>query len=288
MWESHNMLQTVIFIRFTRNGNTPQIKRMWYIAGLTLLLNAFDMSTQRPTPPSPNGILSPRTSTSARRRLSGLWLLALLLVLPGEAFSQVVPDCENAIPQARTDYFEGRFDPAIQALNRCLFQNAFSEDQKEEAYTLLGRVYFAKGLEDRASEALRELITLVPSYQPNLSLETPDFVAFVDKVRREMEGEAPDSGEVEPPPEVMGEEHPTETVTEPEAEPEVQVVQPPPPEPTPTAERTPPKKRKGITKWLLIGGGVVVAGVAAVLLTGGDPPPSGGSPLPLPPAYPFQ
>ena len=194
--------------------------------------------------------------------------------------------CENAIEQARTDYFEGRFDPAIQALNRCLSQNAFSEDQKEEAYTLLGRVYFAKGLEDRASEALRELITLVPSYQPNLSVETPDFVAFVDKVRREMEEVAPDTGVADP--EAIGEEQPSETVTESEEEPEVQIVQPAPPEPTPTAERTPPKQRKGVTKWLLIGGGVVIAGVAAVLLLGGDPPGPGRSLPPPPPFDPAQ
>ncbi len=226
------------------------------------------------TPPAP----TPQLAWLGR---GGLWLLALLLFRPGIAQAQDAPACENAVAQAQTDYFEGRFDPAIQRLERCLSQNAFSEDQKEEAYTLLGRVYFAKGLEDRAAEMLRELLALVPSYRPSLSVETPDFVAFVDRVRLELEEEAAE--EAEPPPEVMVEEQPAETVTEPETEPEVQIVQPPPPEPMPTAERTPPKQRKGITKWLLIGGGVVVAGVAAVLLTGGDPPPP-PSGLPLPPA----
>ena len=211
-------------------------------------------------------------------RYARLGMLALILFY-ATAHAQDLPPCDQALARAETEYFEGRFDQAIVFIERCLERNAFDGTAKHQAFALLSKIYQAKGLEEQAMDALRELMTLVPTYRPNTATEPPAFVELVDRVRQQM-------AEAEPPEKQGALEPATE-----EPDPEVAIVQPQDEEPLPpVAERAPPPEKKGFTKWLLIGGGVAVAGVAAILLTGGssdDPmPPGGGTPLPPPPAFP--
>ena len=219
--------------------------------------------------------------------LTTAWLLAALPVAAQDDMA-----CEGAISQAESSYFEGRFDEAVQSLNRCLSEGAFTGQEEEKAYTLLGKVYFAKGLEDQAVVSLRKLMAIVPDYRPDPTREPPDFMALVEQVRRELALAAPPSeGVGAPPSEVAGAFPQEERISPADSlvmapDPVVQ-----PPEPEPTAERAPPKKRSGITKWLAIGGGALVAGVAAVLLSGGDSSTgggNGGTSLPPPPMVPGQ
>lgn len=236
---------------------------------------------------------STRHAPSKRRGMRVLRLLFLcslgVLVGPAAAVAQDEPPCDTALAEAESEFFAARFDEAIQILDRCLARNAFEADEREEAYSLLGRVYFAKGLEDKAAEMVQELLALVPNYRPNPAQETPDFVAFVERVREDFEAAAEPQDEA--PPAEAADERPPDTAEDPAddmADLEEPIVQPAPPESTPTAEERPDRGRRGLTKWLLIGGGAVVTGVVAALLLSGDPMPPAGTTLPPPPAHPSR
>ncbi len=238
-----------------------------------------------------------RVLAVCRQGAQTLLLVAVWLGFP-TAQAQDPASCDSALTRAENDYFAGRFDDAIALLTDCLSRGAFSESEEERAFALLGKVHLANNLESQAREAIGELLTRVPSYQPNPATEPPEFVDFVEEVRQTMppveapEPEpvvTPDVTEPEPVDSMLVMRDPvpadsTETVEEPV------VVAPTPPEPS--ADRTPPKNRSGLTKWLAIGGGALAASVAVLVLTGGDgggdgePPGSTGNPLPAPPAFP--
>lgn len=142
--------------------------------------------------------------------------------------------CDDALNRAQTLYFEGRFDESLTLLQACLRQGAFPDDeQQRDVYLLIGRTNYAKGLEEEARDALRALLSIVPSYSPDPTQFPPSFIELVEEVRREMEQ---DTGPVQP------------------AEPQV-------------AQQS--ERRGGPTKWLLIGGGAIATGVLVAVLAGG-------------------
>jgi len=157
-------------------------------------------------------------------------LLLLLLLAPAMARAQDQPDCTRALATAEDYYFTLRFGEAIQLLEQCLTQGAFSEAQQQSAYILLSKTYLRNDQVEEAKTRLRVLLALDPTYTPDPVQDTPSFIALVEETRREMQQAGP-------------------------VEPEV-------------AQNAPPRKG-GIGKWLLIGGGALAAGTAALLLAGG-------------------
>ena len=155
-----------------------------------------------------------------------------------------------------------RFDEAIGVLNPCLQQDRFDEAEREQAYLLLGRAYFAKDLEEQAREVIAELLRLVPDYEPDPVQDAPPFRRLVERVKREM-----DEGAAGQPEESL-----VVRRDEPEEEREqVPVV-------------SPPEKENRWLRYALIGGGVVATGALAFLLVPGDD--DGPGALPAPPGRP--
>jgi hypothetical protein len=195
--------------------------------------------------------------------LTGLifWALSVALLLGPYSTAMVLAQgvCDKELADAEQRFYEGRFDEAIDLVNRCLNKSGLTDVEKVRAYKLMTMAYQAKDYEFQAREAINKLLELVPNYEPDPEQDLPQYVELVRKVKEELQ-----QAQVTPQP------------TEPQK----------PAEPVTTA---PPKKKRGVP-WLLIGGGVGVAAVAAAVLAGGGggngPPPPPPQPLPIPPDLP--
>jgi tetratricopeptide (TPR) repeat protein len=108
-------------------------------------------------------------------------LLLALALAPDPARAQA---CASALPRAEADYRAGRFDEAIDRLERCLDANAFQADERRQAYRLIGLSFIGKDREAEAREAVRNLLLAAPDYRPDPNLDPPPFVALVEQERR--------------------------------------------------------------------------------------------------------
>ncbi len=112
--------------------------------------------------------------------------LVLGLILVPATTAQDI-DCRTAFTDAEESYRNGLFDETIELLNTCLDQNAFSSEERRQAYRLIGLSYIGKDREEGAREAVRALLEVAPGYQADPVLDPPPFVALVDEMRDEYE-----------------------------------------------------------------------------------------------------
>jgi tetratricopeptide (TPR) repeat protein len=177
------------------------------------------------------------------------WLFLLTGLLPATNTS-AQSQCRTELAEAESRYREGRFEETIAIVNRCLDKGGMTEEERKQAYRLLGKTYIAKDYLDEAREAIKRLLELVPNFEADPVQDPPTFTEMVKDVKNELE-----KTDLPPPP--LGE--------------------------------IPEKKNGGSKKWLLLGGVVLAGGAAAILLSGGTdgPAPSAPSlPLPAPPSFP--
>lgn len=174
-----------------------------------------------------------------RTSLFLLVLLAPVFISPGsQAIAQEV--CARELADAQEHYTFGRFDQAIQVLNRCLGKQNVSAIEQRQAHRLISLSYIGQDDMEQARASVRDLLRVAPDYEPDRDQDPPPFVDLVKAVKQEMR-QAPVRNDAPP--------------------------------------RIEEEKGGGIGKWLLIGGGVVLAGAAAVLLTsGGDDGGDGDGP----------
>lgn len=185
--------------------------------------------------------------------LTGPIFCMLFLVLwldPGAvAHLQAQISCETELTEAQQKYDNGRFDEAIEMVQRCLEQSGLSEATQLRAYRLMALAYQGKDYVSQAREAIRQLLKLVPNYMPDPVQDTPSYIELVNQVRAE--------------------NMPVTTV--------------------PTAPITEKKKGGGKKWLFIGGGAVGAAVIAAVLLGGGNEgngPEPPLDPLPIPPDLP--
>ena len=135
----------------------------------------------------------------------------------------------------------------IAMTDQCLNRSDIVRADRLKAYRIKGLCYISKGLEQDAKEAVQNLLSLVPDYQPNPTNDPPLFQTMIEDVRNEMIGEnTPESAAVSGPVEE--------------------------------------KKRRPALKWVAAGGGLAVAGGIVLLLTrSSDSSPPIESPPPFPP-----
>jgi hypothetical protein len=186
-------------------------------------------------------------------------------IFPTLAQAQQV--CATALKDAETKYNDGQFDEAIELLKKCIAQG-FTEEQQKEAYRLLGLAYLAKNFRDQAREAIKNLLTLVPNWQPDPIQDPPPFTRLVEEIKQKMR----EQQEKE-----KAEEH---------VEKKPVIPEPPREEPIETIQ-TPQKGRSKKLLWVGIGAAVIGGGLIAVLAgsgsNAGPPPPAK---LPDPPGAP--
>ena len=176
-------------------------------------------------------------------------------------------DCATALKDAEAKYNDGQFDEAIDLLKKCIAQG-FTEEQKKEAYRLLGLAYLAKDYREQAREAVEKLLTLVPNWQPDPIQDPPPFTRLVEQVKQKMR-----------------EQQEKEQAEEPVEKKQV-VPEQPQEEPIETVQT--PKKGRSKTLLLLgIGATVISGGLIAIIAgSGGNGGPEGPERLPNPPGAP--
>lgn len=116
-------------------------------------------------------------------------------------FSQLIAqdDPKSKLEEAEKYYNSAQFDNAIAILEELTTDGSVDIEIKKDAFRFLGRVYSAKGLYDKAKEALAELLKLEPPMIVfNPDYEPPVFMKLYYETRKEYSGsyemERPDPG----------------------------------------------------------------------------------------------
>lgn len=121
-----------------------------------------------------------KRSTSSRFLVVLLWAV-VLGARPASGVDQQT--CDVLLGEARAHYEIGRFDAAVEAIEKCL-ETARQRPEKTQAYSLLAKVYVAMDEVARADAAIAELLRVSPDYEPGL-LDSPRYVAAVNAAKRE-------------------------------------------------------------------------------------------------------
>jgi len=94
--------------------------------------------------------------------------------------------CSEELAKAEQSYHKGQFEEAIALLEGCLDKPDLPRAERRAAYRLLGLTYLAQDFRDKARTAVKQLLQLVPDYQPDLDQDPPPFVSMVNDVRAEL------------------------------------------------------------------------------------------------------
>jgi hypothetical protein len=108
--------------------------------------------------------------------------VALIAGPVAPAFAQ---DCGDVLDQAKEHYTFGRFDEAIRLLSACVDEPGGDPAVLQEAYRVIGMAYVAMSKELEAKQAIRELLDLVPGYEPDPENDRPGYVDLVREVKLE-------------------------------------------------------------------------------------------------------
>lgn len=186
-----------------------------------------------------------------RTTITVTWVLACLFLFQPcvPALAQMQDDCTAKLKEAEQLFYDGDFDKSIAIIKDCLSKSDFPASNEKSAYELLAQNYLAKSYVSEARTAIKKLLTLVPNYTP--PPDSPDLVAEVAKIKKEMSEE----------------EKPVESVA---AKPE-------------------PADEGGFPQtWHYIAGGILVGGVVALLVLNKSDNTSQSAPttLPEPPRLP--
>ena len=209
--------------------------------------------------------------------------LTWLLVMPTPVQAQEREKCAEERAQAESSYLEGLFDQAITQLQPCLDREDLFADEVVQVYRLLSLVHMNNSDLEQAQQAIRDLLQVVPTYQPDPVQDPPSYTTMVSVIQQEQAALAEaEAARVAQEEQEAAEEAATQE--QPQADPpEVS------PELLPPAEEQPvvtpiitPSQRKRLIQtprsWLFAAGGAVVVATAVALAFGG-----GGESRPGPP-----
>lgn len=119
-------------------------------------------------------------------------LLLACFAFAAPAFAQ---NCTNALQRAENSYQSGEFDNAIDRLTTCIEAGRFSDEERRQAYRLIGLSYIGKDREADARAAVAALLDVAPNYEPDPAIDPPPFVRMVSEMRRRRPGSTmPGSG----------------------------------------------------------------------------------------------
>lgn len=133
------------------------------------------------------------------RFLASAVLAALALAAPAAA-----QNCNRALDRAADSYQSGDFDATIERLTTCLDANAFSAEERRNAYRLIGLSYIGKDREADARAAVAALLEVSPTYEPDPAVDPPPFVRMVAEMRRDNARQAGQPVGVVPSPSASG------------------------------------------------------------------------------------
>ena len=130
-------------------------------------------------------ILSFRT-ISPHKFFLVLLFASLFFYLGGSVTHAQENECKENLQKAEDFYTQGRWTDAIDLIQQCLKNKNVSETEQGEAYRLLGLVYVATELEKDATQAFRNLLTMVPNYIPDPEKDPPQLQKIVEKIAKSL------------------------------------------------------------------------------------------------------
>lgn len=93
---------------------------------------------------------------------------------------------DQQIKQARSDYYDGKFEKAQQTILALLKNPALNKGQQFEALVVLAEVRHALNDEPGARRIIRRILEIKPDYNPSIKEEPPSFVALVQDEHQKM------------------------------------------------------------------------------------------------------
>ena len=107
-------------------------------------------------------------------------LLTTCLIAPNAAAQG---DCTTDLQRADNFFRAAKYDSALFFARFCLENKNPDESQEKSALMLKAKIYLAKSDNRLAEKACRELLEKYPDFEPNPIVETPELIAFFNKVR---------------------------------------------------------------------------------------------------------
>jgi len=138
-----------------------------------------------------------REKVFLKKYLSCFLFIITGLIFNSNGFAQ--DDPKSKLSQAEEFYKSAKFDNAIEILNQLSSDATVDAEVKKDALRFLGRAYTAKGLYDKAKDAILQLLKLEPpAVVFNPDYEPPVFMKLYYESRKEYSGsyelEKPDPG----------------------------------------------------------------------------------------------
>lgn len=128
----------------------------------------------------------PNIKQSSRYNFISVLIWALVIALSSGSLTLGFAQCDKELAEAEQKYNSGQFDEAIQLITGCLEKPSITENEKKQAYRLLGLTYIAQDYLKEAKAAVRRLLDLIPNYKADTIQDPPSFANLVEEVRSEM------------------------------------------------------------------------------------------------------
>jgi hypothetical protein len=131
----------------------------------------------------PNGLQWIRLSFLRRQTLLAICFFALF----SAASAQTQDPCQATLERAEDHYDVGEYGKVIALLQQCP-PDQFPEARHQiRAYKVLALALLKLGFGDSAQTAVGKLLDLRPQYAPDPNQDPEDFIALVNKIKRERE-----------------------------------------------------------------------------------------------------
>ena len=114
------------------------------------------------------------------------FLLATLLTITiySIGMAQVTPNCAQTIRLASSTYEQGRLHEVESILEGCLKSGGFNDQEKEAVYKLLTLTYLYLEEPEKADNAMLNLLTTNPYFEPKQASDPAEFIALWRTFRR--------------------------------------------------------------------------------------------------------
>lgn len=119
-----------------------------------------------------------------------LVLMFTVVGIASTAQAQDVSSCDTSYAQAQEAYYAAEFEAAAAQLRPCTQNPTLPDSVRARMYRLLSFVYLGQNDEAAARRAVESLLDLHPDYVPDPAQDRPDFVAIVEKAKKERQARA--------------------------------------------------------------------------------------------------
>ena len=119
-------------------------------------------------------------------------LTLILTMLPPIIFFEIIPSkfaliyaqiedqCTEQLNTAEEQYHAGKWTEAIKLSNQCLTKSNLSPVEKGKAYRILSLVYIATRLEKEATDAVKNMLKMIPNYKIEPDRDPPSLQKIID------------------------------------------------------------------------------------------------------------